>query len=96
MSKDSTGPNALERADKIIQAIDVILDHLDNHLIKVVLGDHPDCRLCLKLIDAGKVIEEKGQWVKGLSRTVCAFGNEAYVIVPKTWIGKKVRVSLVE
>jgi hypothetical protein len=47
-------------------------------------------------MEVGKAIEDEGQALKGISRTVSSFGNEAYVLVPKSWLGKKVKVSLIE
>ena len=76
--------------------VNSFVDHYNNHLLKVVLDNHSDCVGCQKLIELGKVIEDEGKATKGISRTVNSFGNEAYVLVPKSWLGKKVKVSLIE
>ena len=70
--------------------------HYPDHMIKVVLGNYPSCSFCQGLVERGLVVQDEGKMVRGLSRTAQPFGNETYVLGPKSWLGKKVRVSLME
>lgn len=70
--------------------------HYPDHIIKVVLGDYPSCSYCQGLISRGLVVQDEGKMVRGLSCTAQSFGNETYVLVPKSWLGKKVTISLTE
>lgn len=71
-------------------------EHYPDHIEKAVLAVRPDCIYCQKLIGAGKIIQEEGIMDRGLRRIAHSFGNKTYVLVPKTRLGKKVRVSLNE
>lgn len=88
-----------ERMKKIednTQFLNDFVDHYLNHLGKVVLRDFSNCQFCRKLVEDGKVIKDEGIATKGISRTAQSLGNEIYVLVPKSWLGKEVRVSLVK
>lgn len=85
-----------DKGKKLNEFIHDLMAHYPSHIIKVVLGNHPECGFCAKMEEWGIVAQDEGKMVKGLHRTAKSFGEEVYVLVPKSWLGKKVRVSLIE
>ena len=83
-------------AKKLAKLYHEFMDHYDNHITGVIIQEGVNCGACRKLIEQGKILEDERKFVKGLQRTAQPFGNEIYVLVPKTWIGKKVNVSLID